>query len=136
VAGALADRFGRSLVAAGALIVSGSCSLTIGLLFDRPLLVFLAGLVWGFAVVADSAQFSTIVTEVCEQEYVGTASTVQLALGFLITTVTIRLIPTLEGAVGWRMAFSVLALGPALGVIAMLRLRRAPEAALIAGGKG
>jgi MFS family permease len=136
VAGALADRFGRSLVAAGALIVSGSCSLTIGLLFDRPLLVFLAGLVWGFAVVADSAQFSTIVTEVCEQEYVGTASTVQLALGFLITTVTIRLIPTLEGAVGWRMAFSVLALGPALGVIAMLRLRRTPEAALIAGGKG
>jgi MFS family permease len=136
VAGALADRFGRSLVAAGSLVVSGTCSLTIGLLFDRPALVFVAGLVWGFAVVADSAQFSTIVTEVCEQEYVGTASTVQLALGFLLTTVTIRLIPTLESAVGWRMAFSILALGPALGVIAMLRLRRAPEAALIAGGKG
>ncbi len=136
VAGALADRFGRSLVAAGSLVVSGTCSLTIGLLFDRPVLVFLAGLIWGFAVVADSAQFSTIVTEVCEQEYVGTASTVQLALGFLLTTVTIRLIPTLESAIGWRMAFSVLALGPALGVIAMLRLRRAPEAALIAGGKG
>jgi MFS family permease len=136
VAGALADRFGRSLVAAGSLVVSGTCSLTIGLLFNRPVLVFLAGLVWGFAVVADSAQFSTIVTEVCEQEYVGTASTVQLALGFLLTTVTIRLIPTLESAIGWRMAFSILALGPALGVIAMLRLRRAPEAALIAGGKG
>jgi MFS family permease len=136
VAGALADRFGRSLVAAGALIVSGTCSLTIGLLFDRPVLVFLAGLVWGFAVVADSAQFSTIVTEVCEQEYVGTASTVQLALGFLLTTITIRLVPTLESAVGWRMAFAVLALGPALGVVAMLRLWRAPEAALIAGGNG
>jgi MFS family permease len=136
VAGALADRFGRSLVAASSLLVSGTCSLTIGLLFDWPPLLFAAGLIWGFAVVADSAQFSTIVTEVCEQEYVGTASTVQLAMGFLLTTVTIRLIPTLESAVGWRMAFSVLALGPALGVIAMLRLRRTPEAALIAGGKG
>src|SRR6266511_1053568 len=124
------------VIGAGALGATVTCSLTIGLLFDRPVLVFLAGLIWGFAVVADSAQFSTIVTEVCEQEYVGTASTVQLALGFLLTTVTIRLIPTLESAIGWRMAFSVLALGPALGVIAMLRLRRAPEAALIAGGKG
>lgn len=85
--------------------------------------------------VADSAQFSTIVTEVGDQAYVGTALTVQLALGFLLTTVTIRLIPTLVGAVGWRSAFAVLAPGPALGMVAMLRLRSSPEARLIAGGR-
>jgi MFS family permease len=135
-AGALADRVGRTLVAGGSLIVSGTCSLTIGLLFDHPLLTFFVGLVWGFAVIADSAQFSTMVTEVCDQAYVGTALTMQLALGFLLTTVTIRLIPTLVHLVSWRLAFSVLALGPLFGVIAMARLRRSPEARLIAGGKG
>jgi MFS family permease len=136
VAGALADRVGRTLVAGGSLVISGTCSATIGLLFDRPLLTFLVGLVWGFAVVADSAQFSTMVTEVSDQAYVGTALTVQLALGFLLTTVTIRLIPTLVHVVSWRLAFAVLALGPLVGVIAMARLRRAPEARLIAGGRG
>lgn len=136
VAGALADRLGRTLVAGGSLVVSGACSATIGLVFDRPLLAFLVGLIWGFAVIADSAQFSTMVTEVSDQAYVGTALTVQLALGFLLTTVTIRLIPTLVPLVSWRLAFSVLALGPLVGVIAMARLRRSPEARLIAGGRG
>jgi MFS family permease len=136
LAGTLADRYGRTLVAAGCLAVSGTCCLTIGLLFDRPPLVFLLGLVWGSAVVADSAQFSTIVTEVSDQAYIGTALTVQLALGFLLTTVTIRLIPTLTRVVGWRWAFAVLAAGPLFGIISMLRLRAAPEARLIAGGRG
>jgi sugar phosphate permease len=98
--------------------------------------VLAVGLAWGFWVVADSAQFSTIVTEVGDQAYVGTALTLQLALGFLLTTVTIRLVPTLVDAVGWRLAFSVLAAGPAVGVAAMLRLRASPEARLIAGGRG
>ena len=53
----------------------------------------------------------------------GTALTLQLALGFLLTTVTIRLIPALVDGIGWRWAFAVLALGPAVGVIAMIRLR-------------
>ena len=123
VAGALADRLGRAAVAAGALTVSGTCSLTIGLLLGHPIAVLLVGVVWGFAVVADSAQFSTLVTELGEQAYVGTALTLQLALGFLLTTVTIRLIPALVDGIGWRWAFAVLALGPAVGVIAMIRLR-------------
>ena len=78
---------------------------------------------WGFTVVADSAQFSTIVTERAEQAYVGTALTLQLAIGFTLTVATIWLIPVLERDVGWRWAFAFLAPGPALGTLAMLRLR-------------
>ncbi len=109
----------------------------IGLLFGSSAwLVLLVSLVWGFAIVADSAQFSTMVTELSDQAYVGTALTLQLAGGFALTVATIWLIPFLEGAFGWRWAFAFLAAGPALGVLAMLRLRSLPEAARIAGGRG
>jgi hypothetical protein len=93
-------------------------------------------LTWGFWVVADSAQFSAIVTEVADQAYVGTAVTLQLAAGFVLTVVTIWLVPVLRDSAGWGWAFMVLVPGPVLGVVAMLRLRAAPEAALIAGGRG
>lgn len=99
-------------------------------------LVLLVALIWGFAVVADSAQFSTMVTELADQAYVGTALTLQLALGFTIMVATIWLIPFLEVAFGWRWAFAFLAPGPALGVLAMLRLKSLPEAIRIGGGKG
>jgi MFS family permease len=86
-------------------------------------LVLLVGLVWGFTVVGDSAQFSTLVTEHADQAYVGTALTMQLAVGFTLTVATIWLIPVLADDVGWRWAFAFLVPGPALGVAAMLRLR-------------
>jgi predicted MFS family arabinose efflux permease len=91
--------------------------------------------VWGFAVVGDSAQFSTIVTELADQSYVATALALQLALGFTLTVATIWLVPYLADLVGWRYAFAFLAPGPALGVLAMLRLRASPQAAGIAGGR-
>ena len=88
--------------------VSGVCALAIGLALDAPVWVVLAiGLVWGFTVVADSAQFSTIVTELADQAYVGTALTLQLALGFTLTVATIWLIPVFEDAVGWRLGVRV-----------------------------
>jgi hypothetical protein len=93
-------------------------------------------LIWGAAVIADSAQFSTMVTELADQAYVGTALTLQLAIGFTLTVATIWLIPKLEGALTWRWAFAFLAPGPALGILAMLRLRSLPEAERIAQGKG
>ena len=86
--------------------------------------------------VADSAQFSTVVTEVAEQAYVGTALTMQLAVGFSLTVATLWLIPLVEGVVGWSWAFSILAVGPLLGIWAMLRLSRLPVARQIAGGLG
>jgi MFS family permease len=135
--GILGDRWGRTRTTAAMMAVSGTCCVLVGLLFGGPAwLVLLVGLVWGFAVVADSAQFSTMVTELADQAYVGTALTLQLALGFTLTVATIWLIPVLEDAFGWRWAFAFLAPGPALGVVAMLRLKSSPEAARIAGGRG
>jgi MFS family permease len=137
VGGILGDRWGRTRTAALMMTSSGICSVLIGLLFGTPVwLVLLIGLVWGFSIIADSAQFSTITTELADQAYVGTAVTLQLALGFALTIVTIYLIPVLENAFGWRWAFAFLAPGPILGVLAMLHLKNLPEARGIAGGRG
>ncbi|HYI43905.1 MAG TPA: MFS transporter, partial [Actinomycetota bacterium] len=118
--------------------VSGLCAVAIGLLYRAPVwVVLLVGLVWGFTVVADSAQFSTMVTELADQAYVGTALTLQLALGFTLTVATIWLVPNVFAArFGWEWAFAFLLPGPLLGIIAMNRLKRLPEASAIAGGRG
>jgi MFS family permease len=137
VGGILGDHWGRTRTTAAMMGISGTCAVLIGLLFGSPVwLVLLVSLVWGFAIVADSAQFSTMVTELSDQAYVGTALTLQLAAGFALTVPTIWLMPFLDDAFGWRWAFAFLALGPALGVLAMLRLKSLPEATRIAGGRG
>jgi len=136
VAGRLADRLGRTRVVIASLVVSGACSLLAGLLFGgAPLALVALCLVWGFAVVADSAQFSACVSELCDPAYMGTALTLQTSLGFLLTLVTIRMLPSVVGVVGWRWAFSVLALGPVVGTWAMVALRGSPMAFKLAGGK-
>jgi MFS family permease len=135
LAGQLADRFGRTTVTIVSLVMSGVCSILVGLLFGgNPVLLVILCLVWGFAIVADSAQFSAAVSELCRKEYTGTALTLQTSLGFLLTLVTIRLTPTLEGYFGWTWAFAFLALGPAVGIWAMYALRKLPEAIKLAGG--
>ena len=137
VAGLLGDRWGRTRTTAASLAISGTCCILIGFrIGSSPWIVLAVGLVWGFAVVADSAQYSTIVTELADQAYVGTALTLQLAIGFTLTVATIWLIPLLEMSVGWRWAFAFLLPGPAIGVVAMLRLKASPEALRIAGGLG
>ena len=92
-------------------------------------------MVWGAAVVADSAQFSTAVSELCDPRYVGTALTMQTCSGFLLTLVTIRLLNPIRDEAGWGVAFAVLALGPVFGVVAMMRLSGMPEARKMAGGR-
>jgi MFS family permease len=135
--GILGDRWGRTRTTAAAMLVSGACALAIGSAFGAPpLLVLAIGLVWGIAVVADSAQFSTMITEVADQAYVGTTLTFQLAVGFSLTVATIWLVPVLRDAFGWWAAFAALAPGPFLGAIAMLALKGRPEAQRIAGGRG
>ena len=135
VAGQLADRFGRTTVTIVSLVTSGVCSVVVGLLFGgSPVVLVILSLIWGFAIVADSAQFSAAVSELCRTEYTGTALTLQTSLGFLLTLVTIRLVPTLEGYFGWNWAFAFLALGPAVGIWAMYALRKSPEAVKLAGG--
>ena len=123
--GKYGDRWGRSVVTSVAMLVSGSCALTVGLVYGGQLLLLLPVLlVWGVSVVADSAQFSAAVSELAPREYVGTALTLQTSLGFLLTCATIYLLPTVAAAIGWRWSMSVLAIGPALGIWAMLTLRR------------
>ena len=125
VGGVLGDRWGRPETTVAMMAVSAGCALVIGLVSEAPSAVVLTlGLVWGFTVVGDSAQFSTLVTELAEQAYVGTALALQLAVGFALTVPTIWLLPFLEDEVGWRWAFVFLVPGPVLGILAMLRLRR------------
>jgi MFS family permease len=135
--GWLGDRWGRTRTTAAAMAISGLCALTIGALEGlAPVIVLVVGLIWGVAVVADSAQFSAMVTEIADQRYVGTALTLQLAIGFTLTMTTIWLVPLVVERAGWWAAFALLALGPAAGVVAMLRLKSSPQAARIAGGRG
>lgn len=135
-AGLVADRIGRTVVTSWAMTISGTCCLLIGFLFGgSPFLLLLVAAIWGASVVADSAQFSTCVTELGDPRYVGTALTMQTCVGFLLTTISIELIPYFVQALGWQYAFTILAPGPLLGVIAMLRLRGLPEAAKIAHGR-
>ena len=134
-AGIWADRIGRTIVTSASMVVSGACALVAGLLFNQPAVLTVLCIIWGIAVVADSAQFSAAVSELTDSRYVGTALAVQTALGFLLTLVTIRLIPVLVDLVGWRWAFVALAPGPLVGVVGMLKLRGLPESRQMAGGR-
>ena len=123
-AGLVADRIGRPVVASVAMAISGACCVFVGLLFGGPpVALIVVSLIWGATVVADSAQFSACVTEFGDPRYLGTALTLQTCIGFLITTVSITMMPALVQALGWRWAFVALAPGPFLGIVAMMRLR-------------
>ena len=121
--GRAADRIGREKLVNFAMAVSGACCLVVGLLFGQSYWVLVpVVLIWGFFVVADSAQFSAMVTEVAPQEAVGTALTLQTSVGFLLTMVTIQGVPALTDTLGWRWAFPVLALGPVFGIASIRRM--------------
>jgi MFS family permease len=115
--GVVADRRGRAWLVNTAMMLSGACALLIGATFGRSLwLLAPVALVWGFFVIADSAQFSVMVTESVPAHAVGTALTLQTSLGFLLTAGVIQLVPLLEARVGWPWAFTMLALGPVVGI--------------------
>lgn len=137
VAGVVADRLGRTTVTMAAMAASGSCAIASGLLFGAPAwLVFVVALAWGVTVVADSAQFSSAVSELAPPGTAGSALSLQVAAGFLLTSVTILvlgLVDTTDPA-AWRIAFAVLAVGPVVGIVAMWRLRQRPEALRMASG--
>ncbi|MFO1325253.1 MAG: MFS transporter [Burkholderiales bacterium] len=135
-AGLLADRLGRTTITIAAMAVSGTCAATIGFLFGGdPRWLAALCIVWGISIVADSAQFSASIAELADRARVGTMLTVQTALGFTLTLVTIQATPYVVAAVGWRYAFMPLAIGPALGVWAMARLRAHPRSVQLAGGR-
>jgi len=136
VGGVVSDRWGRTTLTMAAMALSGACAATMGLTFGGPPWLTLAlATVWGITIVADSAQFSTAITELSPPAYVGTALTTQTCVGFTLTMASIWLIPPLVGRAGWGWAFAALAVGPALGVVAMGRLRALPESVKLAGGR-
>jgi MFS family permease len=136
VAGRYADRLGRTAVTSVAMMTSATCCLVSPFAFasGEPVLIGLL-LVWGASAIADSAQFSAAVTELAEPRYAGSVLALQLALGFTLTIVSIRLVPLAVDIVGWRYALLPLAVGPLAGTVAMLRLRRLPESLGMANGR-
>ena len=121
--GLSADRYGRERLVMLSMAASGSCALLIPLVFGHSLLLVAAlAWTWGFFVIADSAQFSAVVTESVPAHAVGTALTIQTSLGFLLTMVSIQLVPPVVAMVGWRWAFPMLAIGPFFGIAAIRRL--------------
>jgi MFS family permease len=135
VAGRVADRIGRTATTMLAMLGSGTCAALIALAFGTPWLLTIVALAWGGTIVADSAQFSTAVSELAPREYVGTALSLQTCVGFLLTLVSTRLVPIAADHYGWPFAFLFLAPGPFLGTLAMWRLRRLPESGKLALGR-
>ncbi len=134
--GMASDRWGRTALTMVAMAISATCAAVTGFTLGGPPLVTLAlASVWGITIIADSAQFSTAITELSPPAYVGTALTTQTCVGFALTMASIWLVPPLVRGAGWSWAFAALAFGPALGVVAMGRLRRLPEATKLAGGR-
>jgi MFS family permease len=134
--GLAADRYGRTTITIAAMAISGACAVLSALLFDAsPWWMIPLLLVWGMAVIADSAQFSTAIAELSPPQWTGTLLTLQTALGFALTAVIVQALPLWIDFAGWRYAFVPLAIGPAFGVWAMWKLRTMPDALKLAGGK-
>ena len=136
-AGVLADRIGRTTTTIGAMVASGTCAVLIGLAFgSSPALIVVLGIVWGVTIIADSAQFSAAISELAPPGTAGSALSLQTAVGFVFTSITIVLVGVIAPADGggWGLAFGLLALGPVAGSLAMWRLRARPEAVRMANG--
>ncbi len=117
----------RARVTIIAMAISAACCVLGALAFHQPALLLPLSLVWGIAVIADSAQFSTIISEVSDKSYVGTALTLQTALGFLLTAFSIRAMAAIASHHGWRWALAAMAVGPLLGIWAMSGLLAEPS---------
>jgi MFS family permease len=122
--GLFADKIGKSRLTIIAMAISALCASTIGFTFGEPIwLTLFISMIWGMFVIADSAQFSAAVTEFAESEYLGTAVTFQMCIGFLITIFSINLIPVFQHFMGWEWVFIVLGVGPLFGIISMWKLK-------------
>ena len=135
-AGIWSEKIGRTAVTSIAMVISGGVAAFIGFLPpEMTVLIVILAMIWGASVIADSAQFSTAMTELSDPAYRGTMLTFQTGIGFALTAVSIWLLPIVKDSSGWGWAFAMLALGPVVGTAAMLRLRSLPEAMNLAAGK-
>ncbi|CAM5214122.1 Sugar phosphate permease OS=Ureibacillus acetophenoni OX=614649 GN=SAMN05877842_10959 PE=4 SV=1 [Ureibacillus acetophenoni] len=124
IGGFISDKMGRANSTILSMFISASCAIGIGFTFGHSILLTLAvAMIWGMSIISDSAQFSAAVSEIADEEYVGTALTFQMCIGFLITIASINLVPFLQSIIGWEWVFTILAIGPILGIIAMLKYK-------------
>ena len=108
-----------------AMQASGAAGLATALAFGGPIwLVATLVLVWGAAIIPDSAQFSALVADAAPGSHAGSLLALQTALGFTLTFFTVQAVPLVAGALGWRVTLALLAIGPVVGISAMRRLRR------------
>ena len=135
-AGIWSEKIGRTAVTSIAMVISGGVAAFIGFIPpEMTVLIVILAMIWGASVIADSAQFSTAMTELSDPAYRGTMLTFQTGIGFALTAASIWLLPIVKDSSGWGWAFAMLALGPVVGTAAMLRLRSLPESVNLAGGK-
>lgn len=135
-AGLLADRFGRTTITISAMLASGLCAAFIGSIASLGAgFLMLVAIIWGITIIADSAQFSAAMAELSEPALAGTMLTLQTSMGFLLTFLAIQGMPLAIEWLGWKYAFTVLAIGPFLGALSMWRLRSSPDSLKLAGGK-
>ncbi|MHA1472212.1 MAG: MFS transporter [Promethearchaeota archaeon] len=133
--GILADRIGRTKFNILMLIISGSSSIVIGFFLDNILLALLTAIVWGSTIVPDSPQYSVMITELTDQDYVGTALTAQISIGFGISLISIQILPNFVNLVGWVFGFTFLSVGPLIGIVSLILLRKEPDSIKLGQGK-
>ncbi len=125
VAGIMADRVGKANIAIAAMVISGTAALASALTFGGPVwLTILCVLIWGASILPDSAQFSALVADYAPPDQAGSLMSFQTALGFALTFFTVQLTPLGAELIGWPGVFVLMAIGPALGILGMLRLKR------------
>jgi MFS family permease len=133
--GLLADRIGRTKFNIIMLILSGSSSLVIGFFLNNTVVALIIAVIWGITVVPDSPQYSVMITELSDQDYIGTSLTVQTSVGFGITLISIRLLPSFVHMVSWSFGFTILAIGPLIGILSLILLRKESDSTKIGQGK-
>jgi MFS family permease len=135
IGGFIADRIGRTWFNIIMLSISGFSSIIIGFFFDNIVLALIIAIVWGSTVSPDSPQYSVMITELTDQDYVGTALTFQTSIGYGITLISIQLLPHYVNLVSWVFGFTLLSIGPIIGIISLILLRKEPDSTKIGQGK-
>ena len=138
--GIISDRFGRTAGAGVIFAASGAISFAVGWLVGAPPIVLIVlGFGYGFATSADSAIYSTAVTELAPQNLIGSTQAIQSFVGFSVGAAAPiaagGLLDLFEGTSGWGAAFGFNGLLAVVGVAALIVLRRLPEASNMASGR-
>lgn len=124
--GYLSQTWGTKRIAFAALLLSSACCLLSPLIFATQSEMLFKGflLFWGMVVIADSPLFSTLVAQNVKAEIKGTALTIVNCIGFSITIISIQLLNILQDSMNPMYMYTILALGPIFGLIALYEKKK------------